>query len=174
MSAGAAPLTEGKPTMQKIDIFVPKRRVVWLPAVSEPDKALGRPRLIHPKMLLSAGANSIPSHYWDKISDMPQVRSLIENEQIVIGAPAKQRAAASPTTPDAVRGVSELKVSVALPFIEASSNATELAGWRNADRRVSVHNAIDKRVAYLLGESGDDPVLDDVDDLDDLEDEDTE
>ncbi len=156
--------------MQKVDVFVPTRRVVWLPAIIVRDKDGNRTNISHPKFLLSHGSNQVPKPYWDKVSAMDQVQLMLDTEQIVEGAPAKKRAAAAATSPDAARGLVDLTIANAGPFIEASSDPEELARWRNADRRAGIHNAIDERMSFLMSEDADDDDVDDVDDLDDIED----
>jgi hypothetical protein len=121
-----------------IDILLNGKAPRWLPAVGKGSQPV----------LLRPGANKVSPGYWDSVRNHAGVKAMLRTKRIELDvSPVKLREHSH--APDRERGLIDLTVEKAEPWIDACEDLNLLTTWRNADRRKAIHKRIDDRISEL-------------------------
>lgn len=132
--------------MDYVDVIVEGAGGVWLPAAGS-----------HGKRLLRPGTNSVPAEHWACVEEHPAIMNKLTCEPPVlrIAADDEERRTHS-HVPDAHRGLRDLTVAKARPYIAGTIDRAQLEAWRNGDERKTIGRLIDDRLAELDGPDDED------------------
>lgn len=98
------------------------------------------------RKFLRPGSHAIPSKDWEAVKAHPAVRAWLKQGRLVESPGAS---AGPPEPPDRLTALRDMTIDDALPHIHGSSDPKQLTGWRYADRRKGIHEAIDDRLSEL-------------------------
>jgi hypothetical protein len=142
---------------EMVDILVTRASIFWLPSKAERDPKTGKKlRPVCGKLMLRPGANRIRRKRWEMTADHPTIQAHIRAGTLKVD-PDAEEVRDHTHTPDPVRGLEDLTVAKAAPWIEAATDVNLLSKWRTAEvkgkNRRGVLEAIDTRTEALENEA---------------------
>jgi hypothetical protein len=141
-----------------IIILVTRPAPFWLPSKAERDPVTKKKiRSICGKLLLRPGANRIKRSRWEMTADHPTIQAHLAPEVGTLKLGADAAAVAKHThAPDSQRGLEDLTIDKAKPWIAACTDQGTLSKWRNIEsggkNRGGILDLIDDRAEELDAE----------------------